>query len=166
MVDWMVEVLSTFKGSDQTFFLATSIMDRYFKKSEQQFRGSELHLGGILSMFIASKYEDITPIYMKTLVSKIGHNKFSRDTFETKEIQMLQTLSFKVGAPTILEFLDRYFEECKITNTKLRSICLYIAKMIIHNYELSQLPVSQLAAAALFVGLRIVEKVDRSLQTE
>jgi hypothetical protein len=31
MVDWMVEVLTTFKTSDQTFFLAVNILDRYFK---------------------------------------------------------------------------------------------------------------------------------------
>ena len=30
MVDWMVEVLTAFKCSDQTFFLAVSLMDRYF----------------------------------------------------------------------------------------------------------------------------------------
>ena len=31
MVDWMIEVLSAFKLSDQTFFLAVNIMDRYFE---------------------------------------------------------------------------------------------------------------------------------------
>ncbi len=30
MVDWMVEVMSAFKCADQTFFLAVSLMDRYF----------------------------------------------------------------------------------------------------------------------------------------
>jgi hypothetical protein len=30
MVDWMVEVLSAFKCSNQTLFLAVSLMDRYF----------------------------------------------------------------------------------------------------------------------------------------
>jgi len=31
MVDWMIEVLTNFKCDDLTFFLASSIMDRYFK---------------------------------------------------------------------------------------------------------------------------------------
>jgi hypothetical protein len=31
MVDWMIEVLTNFKSDDQTFFLATSLLDRYFK---------------------------------------------------------------------------------------------------------------------------------------
>ena len=78
MIDWMAEVLQTFKASDQTFFLAVNIMDRYFKNCEKQMKASDLHLVGIVSMFIASKYEDVIPLLMKTIVNKIGHNKFSQ----------------------------------------------------------------------------------------
>ena len=76
MVDWMLEVLTTFKNSDQSFFLSINIMDRYFKQNMQNLPSSELHLTGIVSMFIASKYEDIVPLMMKTVINKIGHNKF------------------------------------------------------------------------------------------
>lgn len=30
MVDWMVEVLTTFKNSEQSLYLAVNLMDRYF----------------------------------------------------------------------------------------------------------------------------------------
>jgi hypothetical protein len=76
MVDWMVEVLTTFKNSDQTFFLAINLMDRYFKCLDKALPSNELHLTGIVSMFIASKYEDIIPLMMRTIINKIGHNKF------------------------------------------------------------------------------------------
>jgi len=76
MVDWMLEVLTTFKNSDQTYFLAINLMDRYFKASQRNLPSGELHLTGIVSMFIASKYEDIVPLMMKTILNKIGHNKF------------------------------------------------------------------------------------------
>lgn len=78
MVDWMIEVLTTFKNSDQTFFLAVSIMDRYFKNMGliAHLPSSELHITGIVSMFLASKYEDVVPLLMRTVVNKIGHGKF------------------------------------------------------------------------------------------
>lgn len=111
MVDWMVEVLTTFKNSDQSFFIAIDLMDRYFKESLQTFSGSELHIAGIISMFVATKYEDVIPLLMKTVINKIGHNKFSIEQIENKEMQLLQTLSFKIGAPTIKDFIDRLLEE-------------------------------------------------------
>lgn len=77
MVDWMAEVLYTFKTSDQTFFLAINIMDRYFKQIEDGLTSADLHLVGVVSMFIASKYEDVIPLLMRTIINKIGHGKFS-----------------------------------------------------------------------------------------
>jgi len=77
MVDWIAEVLHTFKASNQTFFLAVDIMDRYFKQCAGPMKSADLHLVGVISMFIASKYEDVVPILMKTLVNKIGHGKFT-----------------------------------------------------------------------------------------
>ena len=92
MVDWMVEVLSTFKCSDQTFFLAIDIMDRFFKNSSRPLTSSDLHITGVAAMFIASKYEDVVPLMMKTMVNKIGHGKFSQDLIESRELEVLKAL--------------------------------------------------------------------------
>jgi len=35
MIDWMVEVLQAYKMSDQTFFLAVNLLDRFFKKARK-----------------------------------------------------------------------------------------------------------------------------------
>jgi hypothetical protein len=107
----MVEVLTTFKNSDQTFFLAVNLLDRYFKNSSKQLAATELHISGIVSMFIASKYEDVIPLLMRTIISKIGHNKFQVRQIEEKELEILKTLEYKIGAPTVLEFLERYLSE-------------------------------------------------------
>lgn len=76
MVDWMVEVLTAFKCSDQTFFIAVNLMDRYFDALNKQaipLNLNELHLTGVVCMFMASKYEDVYPLLMKTVFNKIGH---------------------------------------------------------------------------------------------
>ena len=77
MIDWMVEVLTTFKMSDQTFFISVSLLDRFFKKASKCIPSSELHLTGMTVMLLASKYEEITPLMMRTIINKIGHAKFS-----------------------------------------------------------------------------------------
>ena len=76
MIDWMVEVLTTFKMSEQTFFVSVSLLDRFFKKVKKSLPSSELHLTGMTAMLLASKYEDITPLMMRTIINKIGHGKF------------------------------------------------------------------------------------------
>ena len=140
MVDWMVEVLTTFKNSDQTFFLAINLMDRFFKTVSQPLPSTELHLTGVVSMFVASKYEDIVPLMMKTVVNKIGHNKFELRQIEEKELELLKVIEYKVGAPTVKEFLDRFLEELsgllpKQDRIVYRSlICL--CKMSCYSYDL------------------------------
>lgn len=75
MVDWMIEVLTNFKSDDQTFFLACSLLDRYFKGKEKTCEVTDLHIIGVTTMFIASKYEDYYPIKMKIVFEKIAHQK-------------------------------------------------------------------------------------------
>jgi hypothetical protein len=75
MVDWMIEVLTNFRCDDQTFFLSVSLMDRYFKNCPGIKEVNDLHITGVTSMFLASKFEDIFPLKMKTVHEKIAHKK-------------------------------------------------------------------------------------------
>lgn len=61
-------------------------------------------------MFMASKYEDVKPLLMKTVVNKIGHSKIPEENIKNQEMEILQALGFKIGAPTPLEFLTSIFE--------------------------------------------------------
>lgn len=105
MIDWMVEVLSAFQCSDETFFMACNVMDRYFKNASGKVQAKDLHLTGVTSMFVASKYHDILPLLMRTMVNKIGHKKFSSEQIIDREMEILLALGFKLGAPTHHEFL-------------------------------------------------------------
>ncbi len=75
MVDWMVEVMSAYKCKEQTFFCAVSIMDQYMSKSLKKLEVNELHEIGITAMWMATKYEEIYPIRLKTMQDKIAHGK-------------------------------------------------------------------------------------------
>ena len=112
MIDWMYEVLTAFNMHEQTFFLSVQLMDRYISATEKHLRLEDLHLIGITCMFVASKYEDITPLFMVTIVTRIGHNRFSRASILALERELLNTLKFKLAAvPTVFEFLERYLTD-------------------------------------------------------
>ena len=79
IIDWMFEVLQVFKMSEQTFYLSVQYLDRFICKTKRSLPLEELHLTGITCMFIASKYEDITPLFLKTMVKKVSHGKIRGD---------------------------------------------------------------------------------------
>ena len=105
MVDWMIEVLTNFKCDDQTFFLSAALMDRYFKGCKDAKEVKDLHIVGVTSMFVGSKYEDIFPLKMKTVHEKIVHERITIQAIKNQEMDMLQTINYKIHAPTTLDFL-------------------------------------------------------------
>ncbi|CDW72824.1 n-terminal domain containing protein [Stylonychia lemnae] len=173
MVDWMVEVLTAFKCSDQTFFLATNIMDRYFNRlnelceidslSNHSIELPELHITGVVCMFMASKFEDIFPLLMKTVVKKIGHDKITDEQIRTKEQDIFKAIDFNLGAmPTIHEFLNTYihqvFEEHEEKDF-ISKMSVYLGKMCLHHEKLCYKKSSQLASSCIYVALKICEQM-------
>jgi hypothetical protein len=79
MVDWMVEVTTSFKCTIRTYFLAVAIFDSYLRAQQgvKVLENSDVHKIGIGAMYLASKYEDIYPLHSKVVSEKISHGAFS-----------------------------------------------------------------------------------------
>ena len=163
MTDWMIEVLHNFKCDDQTFFLAVSLMDRYFKNKGETRDIGKLHIIGVTCMFIATKYEDNYPLKMKMVYEKIAHKKLKIEEIKTLELDILKTINYQIPAPTVLDFLRVYLQEVldighqgKTSLTKeqeeaipknsdspeglkllIFKMAMYLGKMSMHDYELS-----------------------------
>jgi hypothetical protein len=107
----MIEVLTNFKCDDQTFFLSVSILDRYFKGKQETREVSDLHIIGVTTMFIASKYEDIYPLKMKMVYEKIAHKKLPIEKIKSLELDILKVINYRIPAPTSLDFVKVYLKE-------------------------------------------------------
>ena len=79
MVDWMVEVTTSFKCTVRTYFLAVAIFDAYLRamQGKKVMENSDVHEVGVGAMYLASKYEDIYPLHSKVVSEKISHGAFS-----------------------------------------------------------------------------------------
>ena len=171
MIDWMIEVLTNFKCDDQTYFLAVSLLDRYLKGKQETREISDLHIMGVTTMFVASKYEDIYPLKMKMVYEKIAHKKLPVERIKALEMDILKSIKYRIPAPTSLDFLKVYLKDvlginqCGKTSKKhdskeqqaapvqpaeptsnnnqdnekllIEKMSLYLAKMSLHDYELS-----------------------------
>ena len=204
MADWMIEVLSNYHCDESTYFESINIMDRYFKECEikhQILLPGDLHLIGVTSMFIASKYQDIYPLRLKIVQDKIAHNKLTCKEIRKKEDEIMRYLDYNIGLPTMWDFITIFLEEIFYINcnhhhiknkvllenyyqetlndddinlgkeinkiyTKnmlnlLKYVCIYLAKMNCHDYDLMQKKPSLLAISSIFVAIKICEQINK-----
>jgi hypothetical protein len=70
-----------------------------------------LHVTGVTTMFVASKFEDIYPLKMKTVHEKIAHKKLDIQRIKSLELEIMRAIEYKIHAPTVLDFLKVYLVE-------------------------------------------------------
>lgn len=94
MLDWMIEVTSSYKFTPKTYFSSVCLMDRYFKAEEERLPITQLHIIGVTSMLIATKMDEVFPLKIKTVYEKIVHKKIDRRDLVEMEARMVQKLGF------------------------------------------------------------------------
>jgi len=156
MIDWMIEVLGNYHQftSHQTFFLAVSIMDLYFKNSQKRLTDNDVHLSGVAAMFLASKYDDVYHIPLKDFISRVSHNKFTAEDIKEKEWEILKALDYNVSFPTVLNYLERLIyknfheDSCNMLKN-IKDAAIHILRMCLHDYNIINFPPLTLALAVL-----------------
>ena len=166
MVDWMIEVLTTYGCANETLFKAVKYMDMYLKeKSSKRLTGMDVHLLGIACMFTASKMEDLWPLTMALIHTSIAHKAFQPTQIKAMELDLLLTLGFKLPKTSILEFIQlsilQFKDEHKdlLTPDLVRMItemgraAIFYAKMALHDYKMLHNFDSLVAAGCIYAGI-------------
>jgi hypothetical protein len=104
MVDWMVEVCTSFKTSERAYFLAVGLFDNYLRLYPTKLSNNDVHIIGIGCMYLASKYEDIYPLHSRTVADKISHKAFSQKEVVAKEGDLLRLFGFDIDLITPIDF--------------------------------------------------------------
>lgn len=151
MIDWMLEVLSAYNSEIFTFNLSVQIMDMYLAKCKTVLANNDMHLIGIVSMFIASKMEDICPIRMSHVKSKISHGKFSEKDIRRKEKQVLEALNFEIITTSESDFIKTFIYDFIHNNRRqieklamwhhidaFENVTIFLSKLIQHSVEFNK----------------------------
>jgi uncharacterized protein (DUF924 family) len=104
IIDWMIIVFNKLNFRDETFFQAMEILDSILIKYKFNLSSEDVHLIAIVSLFIASKYEEVKPISLKSLVEKVCHGKYSKSDIIAAEMLVLKKLNFKIPRNHFLNF--------------------------------------------------------------
>ncbi|KAG4140471.1 hypothetical protein ERO13_D06G019700v2 [Gossypium hirsutum] len=105
LVDWLVEVAEEYKLVSDTLYMTVSYIDRFL--SLNPLNRQRLQLLGVSSMLIASKYEEITPPNVEDFCY-ITDNTYTKDEVVKMEADILKSLKFELGNPTVKTFLRRF----------------------------------------------------------
>ncbi|KAL8127007.1 G2/mitotic-specific cyclin C13-1-like [Apium graveolens] len=153
LVDWLVEVALEYKLHADTLYLAVLYIDRYL--SINVLNRQRLQLLGISSMLIASKYEEITPPYVDDFCD-ITDNTYTKKEVVKMEADVLKSLKFEMGNPTVKTFLRKYNsvaqETQKMPSLKLQFLGYYLAELSLLDYECIKFLPSLVAASVIFMA--------------
>ena len=150
----------------ETLYVTVFLIDRFL--SLKQIKKSQLHILGVTSLLISTKYEEIYPPELKDLLS-VSENKFSRAEVLKMEREMLITLQFDVTTPSAYRFLER-FRKLAITlnDDKVFYLAQYIQEIALLDASLLSYNPSEIAASALILAAKVLKKPhawNRELET-
>jgi hypothetical protein len=132
-------------------------MDRYFSMKKTEVQLEDLHITGIVCIFIASKYEDIYHLDMKCIYRKIGHQKFSVKKIVEIECEILKTIGFRLGTCTLIDFVESSLIKIEENSGRkndiefLKEVALHLGRMALHSYKLSEELPSHLAISLAYL---------------
>lgn len=110
MVNWMIEVVSSYSLSCRCFFLSVALMDNYYLKTSMHYDESDIHLTGVTCMYLASKIEEIKPLNINVVHRRISHGVLSVSSIKRKEIEIVQALDYNLIFTTAIQLLEMYIE--------------------------------------------------------
>lgn len=103
LVDWLVDVHTSFELREQTLFLALAYLNAY--AAVHDITKHEYQLVGVACLWIASKYEEIYPPRMRNYV-EVTDSSYSTAELKAMEGRILLALSFNLTRITPLALLE------------------------------------------------------------
>ena len=167
LVDWLVEVGEEYRLHPETLHLAINYTDRFL--SQMSVLRAKLQLVGTACMYIAAKYEEITPPDISEFVY-ITDDTYTRKQVLCMEHLLLKTLDFRMSQPTANWFLSHFLKFLKLSTNlsqtqhsdlfpRIESLSRYLTELTLLDCEtfLHYLP-SQIAASAIYIALATLNK--------
>ncbi|PWA61484.1 Cyclin A/B/D/E [Artemisia annua] len=153
LVDWLVEVSEEYNLLPETLYLTISYIDRFL--SLNVLNRQRLQLLGVSSMLIASKYEEISPPNSEDFCY-ITDNTYTKQEVVKMEAEVLKTLKFEMGNPTVKTFLGRFSriaqEDYDTPNVQVEFLSNYLAELSLLEYSCIKFLPSMIAASVTFLA--------------
>ncbi|KAK6116268.1 hypothetical protein DH2020_049990 [Rehmannia glutinosa] len=153
LIDWLVEVAEEYKLLSDTLYLTVSYIDRFL--STNAINRHRLQLLGVSSMLIASKYEEISPPHVEDFCY-ITDNTYTKEEVVKMEADVLKSLRFEMGNPTVKTFLRKFTriaqDDSEHSSLQLEFLGYYLAELSLLDYVCVKFLPSLVAASVIFLA--------------
>lgn len=179
MVNWMLEVFHSFQSNEETIFAAVKIMDKYIWKTKDKLKTEDIHLIGMVCMYLASKTYDMVPIQMNSLKHLIGHDLFSQKVIKEMEKKIIKTINFDIFNPTTYEFIQFILYDFYMNNKEsiiglklkkmldiLENCAIFLAKLCNHFEQYSSVSPIFLSVSCVIIAYDMMKDNCKSLTEE
>ena len=144
-------------------------MDRFYEEQRTTLPSRDLQLTAVTSLFVASKNLEVDPLDLKTCVSTLCFNKYSRNHFLAKETAIRRACNYENEAPCTLDFILLYARLIKLQMTEqmqysdhtveflldVQTIAYDLCKSVTLDATMLKYKASVLAACMLFLGFQL-----------
>merc|ERR1719440_206736 len=154
LMDWLIEVHMKYRLRPETLHLTVNLVDRYL--SHKQINRKKLQLVGVVAMFVASKFEEISPPELKDWVY-ITDNAYTNDDVLLMEVSMLQVLSFNIVVPTAAHFFD-VLAAANNCDEVQKSVAQYLLELALLDTRMLQYTPSHVVSAALLLSNELFKR--------
>merc|ERR1712165_635069 len=161
LVDWLIQVHQQFNLLQETLYLTVAILDRFLQDHASKIERKQLQLVGVASMFIAAKYEEMYAPEIGDFVY-ITDRAYTESQIREMEMKILSSLSFELGRPLPLNFLRRNSKAGNV-DAMVHTLAKYVMELTLVNYDMAHWEPSKLAAAALALSLKVLDRDEKSI---
>jgi hypothetical protein len=150
LLEWIIDVHRKFRLQPECLYVTRHVIDQYL--SRKQIQKQQLHLIGVTTLLIASKYEEIYPPDLRDYLA-ISENKFTRQQVIAMEKEILTSLGFILTAPSSYSFLKRFAHLSEIYSDKeVFFFAQYLQEVALLDASLLRFRPSEIAAASLILA--------------
>ncbi|PVU88697.1 hypothetical protein BB559_005449 [Furculomyces boomerangus] len=151
LINWVIRVHYQMMMLQETLFLAVNLIDRFLSK--RFVAANKFQLVGIVSLLIASKYEEMNTRPIKDFLSS-ADNVYSENDVLSAERFMLRVLDFDLSYSGPLNFLRRV-SKADNYNLQNRTVSKYFLEVSLVDYNFLCFKPSLVAAASIYLARKI-----------
>ena len=170
MIDWIIEVLGIFNQSSKTIFRSILILELYLKLTSQIHSVTDLHLLGVVAMFIASKLEEVQNIKLKSVIEDICKFKFTKKEILEKEKDVCLVVKFAMNEGTMHDYTSSLFsllELPKIYGPSVQKYSVLLQKMFLFSYDIMNVyKFEELVAYSTIISMKLFEHSNKSFSSQ